>query len=159
MKRYGFLISLFVVIIMASCQETSTGNMVVLNEVCGKDNDGLEWVEIGNASADSVNIKGYKLLKMDVEGIEKKLYVFPDMTLAPGAIYTVNAEDLRARIPHKKAVIIELINADGDMVDCFDSTEDLDTDHHPAGGSYARIPNITGDWTVVDNATWGLPNE
>ena len=159
MKRYCFIALAVLAIGLSGCQETTNSNRVVLNEICGKDSDGLEWVEIGNASTDSVNVKGYKLLKMDAEGIEKKLYVFPDLVLAPGAIYTVNAEDLKAHIPHKKAVIIELVNANGDMVDSFDSTEELDTDHHPAGGSYARIPNLTGDWTVTDNATWGLPNE
>ncbi len=140
-------------------QKPSNGEGIVINEVCGKDNDGLEWIEIGNATDKSINLKGYKLWKMDTEGIDKKLYTFPDTTLAPHALFTINEEDLHARIPHKKAVIVELYNAEETLIDCFDSSEDLDTESHPLGGSYARIPDLTGEWTIVTHATWESHNQ
>jgi hypothetical protein len=143
-----------------SCQQRHLdGEGIVINEVCGKDNDGLEWIEIGNASDKSINLKGYKLWKMDTEGIDKKLYNFPDTTLAPHTLFTINAEDLRARIPYKKAVIVELYNANEDLIDSFDSSEDLDAESHPLGGSYARIPNLTGEWAVTNHATWEEANK
>lgn len=155
-----FVVTAVACLVLGSCQQCGTkGGGIVLNEICGKDSDGLEWIEIGNASNYSINLKGYKLWKMDVEGIDKKMYTFPDTILPPRAILTVNAEELRARIPYKKAVIVELYNAEGEIIDSFDSVEELDTESHPVGGSYARIPDLTGDWTVTDHATWESLNQ
>ena len=119
-----FVVTAVACLVLGSCQQCGTkGGGIVLNEICGKDSDGLEWIEIGNASNYSINLKGYKLWKMDVEGIDKKMYTFPDTILPPRAILTVNAEELRARIPYKKAVIVELYNAEGEIIDSFDSVE------------------------------------
>lgn len=145
------------IILFAGCTESNKRGLII-NEICGEDADGLEWIEVGNASSDSICIKGYKLRKMDVEGLEKKVYTFPDITLGPGDIYTVNTEDLKAHIPYKKAVIIELENNQGDVIDSFDSEEELNRESHPRGGSYARTPNLTGEWSVVSHATWNAPN-
>lgn len=144
--------------LFTSCQKQSTGGLV-LNEICGKDADGLEWVEIANTSDQAISLNGYKLRKTDEEGIDKKLYEFPDTTIAPGAIYMVNTEDLKASISHKKAIIIDLEDADGNILDSFDSMEELNLDHHPKGASYARVPNLTGKWTLSSCATWNASND
>lgn len=144
-------------ILMAACQN-SGGALPVLNEICGQDADGLEWVEVGNPTSTPINLKGYKLSKMDANGIDKTLYKFPDTLLAPGAILTVNEEDLDYHIPHKKPVIIELLDPEGNTIDSFDSLEELEMSGHPRGSSYARIPNLTGDWTLAEHATWNAPN-
>lgn len=155
-----FTTAILAAVSFCGCQQNRTdGECIVINEICGKDNDGLEWIEIGNSSGKSVNLKGYRLWKMDTEGIDKKLYSFPDTTLAPHSFFTINAEDLRARVPYKKAVIVELYNAEDKLIDCFDSYEDLDAESHPLGGSYARIPDFTGEWTVTNHATWESPNQ
>lgn len=143
---------------LCGCQTHQSGEGIVLNEICGKDKDGLEWIEVGNASHNPINLKGYKLWKMDAEGIDKKLYTFPDTTLGPNQILIVNEESLKAHIPHKKAVIVELYDANGELVDSFDSDEELDTDSLPAGSSYARIPNLTGEWQITEHATWNEAN-
>lgn len=130
----------------------------VLNEICGLDADGLEWIEVGNPTATAINLRNYKLTKMDAEGIDKTLYKFPDTLLHPGAIITVNEEDLRAHVPNKKAAIIELLDPEGNTVDSFDSMEELDLSGHAQGASYARIPNLTGDWALCPHATWDAPN-
>ncbi len=130
----------------------------VLNEICGKDADGLEWIEVGNPTHTAINLRNYKLTKMDENGIDKTLYKFPDTLLLPGAIITVNEEDLRARVPNKKVAIIELLDPEGNIVDSFDSQEELELVGHPVGASYARIPNLTGDWALCPHATWDTPN-
>lgn len=130
----------------------------VLNEICGKDVDGLEWIEVGNPTHTAINLRDYKLTKMDANGIDKTLYKFPDTLLRPGAIITVNEEDLRAHVPNKKAAIVELLDPEGNTVDSFDSQEDLEMAGHPVGASYARIPNLTGDWALCPHATWDAPN-
>lgn len=130
----------------------------VLNEICGKDADGLEWIEVGNPTQTAINLRNYKLTKMDAEGIDKTLYKFPDTLLQPGAIITVNEEDLRYHVPNKKAAIIELLDPEGNTVDSFDSQEELDLSGHAQGASYARIPNLTGDWALCPHATWDAPN-
>ena len=142
----------------AACQHRQTA-AVVLNEICGKDQDDLEWVEVANASNEAVNMQGYKLVKMDGDGVDKTIYKFPDTLIAPGAIMTVNAEFLKARIPNKKPAVIELIDPNGDVADAFDSEQDLQLEGHAKGQSYARIPNITGDWALCKSATWDAPND
>ena len=143
---------------LSACQQKKAAVGVVLNEICGKDQDDLEWVEVANASKEAINLQGYKMVKMDGDGLDKTLYKFPDTLLAPGAIMTVNAEQLKARIPNKKPAIIELINPDGDVADAFDSQENLELEGHKKGQSYARIPNITGEWALCEAATWDAPN-
>ena len=156
MKKLIF--ALAAVAALSACQQKKLSDGIVLNEICGKDNDDLEWVEVANASKEAVNLSGYKLVKMDEDGLDKTLYKFPDTLLAPGAIMTVNAEQLKARIPNKKPAIIELLNSDGDVADAFDSQQDLDLEGHKKGQSYARIPNITGEWVLCNVATWDALN-
>ena len=156
MRNLLFLLPL---LMLANACEQKNVAEVVLNEICGKDQDGLEWVEVGNASKDAVNMKGYKLVKMDEDGIDKTIYKFPDTLLAPGAIMIVNAEELKARIPNKKAAVIELVDPNGNTADAFDSEQELDLDGHAKGESYARIPNITGNWTLCKETTWNASND
>ena len=157
MKHLYLLILPFVLV--ACNQSAPKVTTVVINEICGKDADGLEWVEVANASSEAINLKGYKLIKMDDEGIEKTLYTFGDTIIAPGAIMTINKEQLKAKIPSTKAIIVELLNPNKETVDYFDSDETLDADGHPEGGSYARVPNASGNWAITTQATWNAPNE
>ena len=152
------LFALVAIALLSACQQKKSSGGIVLNEICGKDNDDLEWVEVANASSEAVSLLGYKLVKMDENGLDKTIYKFPDTLLAPGAIITVNTEQLKARIPNKKPAIIELVNPDGDIADAFDSQQELALEGHKKGQSYARIPNITGEWTLCNVATWDSPN-
>ncbi len=156
MKRLLYAVPLL--LMAAACQQKQA-SAVVLNEICGKDQDDLEWVEVANASNEAVNMQGYKLVKMDGDGVDKTIYKFPDTLIAPGAIMTVNAEFLKARIPNKKPAVIELIDPDGNIADAFDSEQDLELEGHAKGQSYARIPNITGGWALCKSATWDEPND
>lgn len=156
MKKLFYAAALLM--LTAACQHKQS-SAVVLNEICGKDQDDLEWVEVANASQEPVNMQGYKLVKMDGDGVDKTIYKFPDTLLAPGAIITVNAEQLKARIPNKKPAVIELIDPNGDVADAFDSELDLELEGHAKGQSYARIPNITGAWALCNSATWDAPND
>ncbi len=141
-----------------SCGSKPKEKDVVLNEICGKDVDNLDWIELGNAGSKPVNLTGYKIRKVDEEGLEKKLYTFPDTTLAPGELYMVNVEDLKGRISHKKSVAIELYDSKGNLVEVFDCEEDIGVEKHPKGHSYARYPDLTGEWVVSTRATWNEPN-
>ena len=156
MKRLLYAVPLL--LMAAACQQKQT-SAVVLNEICGKDQDDLEWVEVANASNEAVNMQGYKLVKMDGDGVDKTIYKFPDTLIAPVAIMTVNADFLKARIPNKKPAVIELIDPDGNIADAFDSEQDLELEGHAKGQSYARIPNITGGWALCKSATWDEPND
>ena len=144
-------------IILGSCQQKFRDG-IVINEICGKDKDGLEWIEIGNASQQDMSLKDYKLVKTDEEGIEKTIYKFPDTLLAAGSLLTVDEGELKAHIPSKKAVMIELLDAEGKVVDSFDSQQELDLEGHAKGQSYGRIPDLVGEWTLCEHATWNAPN-
>ena len=156
MKKLFF--TTLIVLLATACQQKQTRG-VVLNEICGEDADGLEWVEVANGTDQAVNLRGYKLMKMDGDGVDKVLYKFPDTLLAAGAIFTVNAEFLKAHIPNKKPAVIELLDAEGNVADAFDSEQDLELEGHAKGESYARVPNITGGWTLCKAATWDAPND
>lgn len=58
MKSFCYLIiATLGMVLLAGCDVSPKGG-VVLNEICGKDNDALEWIEVGNTSNAPVNLKG-----------------------------------------------------------------------------------------------------
>lgn len=161
MKHFStFSIFLFFAVssmFLGGCEWPDKGHLVI-NEICGKDQHDMEWIEVGNTSKNPINLKGYKLRKMTEEGLDKKIYEFPDVWIGPGEIYTINTEDLKVHIPHKKTVIVELEDPNEKIVDEFDSEDDLGVENHPIGGSYARIPNLTGEWFLCATASYKTPN-
>lgn len=158
MKKLSVIIGILA--LLASCQPQGG---IVFNEITGKDADGDEWIEVGNNSATDINVADYKIVKYDKDGIDKTIYTFPDTVIKAGAVYVINESDLRLKgkkngIPCKKAVSLELLDANGNVLDAFDSKENLSLKGHPVGSSYARIPNLTGEWTLCGTPTFDAPN-
>ena len=148
---------------------------IVLNEVCGGSaaDDTDDWVEIYNKSAAEVDLAGVQLLKTDEEGVTETVWTAPAGTkIAAGAYRVVrkSSDELSAKISNTKKVTITLKSPSGSVtVDVFDRNEDIadgagieddGATHrgHALGGSYARIPNGTGSWTVVSRSTPGAEN-
>ena len=158
MKR----ILLIIAVVALACGCKRQGG-IVFNEICGKDADGDEWIEVANGSDRDINVKGYKLVKYDKEGIDKTIYNFPDSIIKPGAVFVVNGSEIRAKIgkngiPYKRSLSMEILDAHGRIVDVFDSKQDLGLKGHPEGSSYARIPNVVGEWTLCGSPTYDAAN-
>ena len=148
---------------LLSCQspQTPQADTLVLNEICGKEFPNNEWVEIFNPTADTVDLRGYYLLKVDEDGIDHLIHRFKSGRLAPGEVLVVSSleDQMRSRLSRKKELGVELVNPHDETIDDFYRDDEVgDGRGHPENGSYARIPNGSGQWTITDAATRGERN-
>ncbi|MDR2955172.1 MAG: lamin tail domain-containing protein [Prevotella sp.] len=135
---------------------------IILNEICGQQEPDDDWVEIYNSSSSSINLKGVQIIKTDEEGKEKSIFTFPDASIAPGEykVIATLTEELTSGISNQKQVGIALAIVTGEIIDSFDRDGNIGQNAwHIPNGSYARIPNITGDWTSVMDYTRGTENK
>lgn len=138
---------------------------LVLNEVCGDDGTGSkaneDWIELYNNSEAAISLDGVKLIKTDEDGISEELCTFEEGSSIEPSSYVVKVRniDFTAGISNDKNVIITLQSPAGNTIDVFDKAKTFGDDgQHATGGSYSRIPNGTGDWTVVKTASKGAAN-
>lgn len=143
-------------------QPAATGQ-VVLNEICGKQNPDDDWVELYNTGSEPIDLSGASLIKTDGDGLDETLYTFTPGYVVAGGDYAVIATlsgELQAGIYNSKEVGIRLQLIDGTVLDRFDRDSDVGKNQsHATGGSYARVPNGTGAWTIVTTYTRGLKNQ
>lgn len=136
---------------------------LVLNEVCGSQIPDDDWVEFYNTSGAELDISGFKIIKDGAATI----WTAPAGTKIAANGYavvpTLASEGygvLTAGVSNTKAVKLELKTA-GDVLLSFiqkTATNLGGASGHTTGGSYARIPNAIGDWTVTTACTRGTAN-
>ena len=148
---------------MVSCTspQSPKADTLVLNEICGKEFPNNEWVEIYNPTADTIDLKGYYLLKIDEDGIDHLIHRFKHGSIAPGEVIVISSleDQLRSRLSRKKELGVELVNPKDETVDDFYRDDEVgDNRAHPENGSYARIPNGNGRWTIIAEASRGEVN-
>lgn len=141
--------------------ETTSGK-VVINEICGKQDPDDDWLELYNPSKDVADLGGAQIVKTDEEGKEEVIFTFAKgKAIKPGeylVVATLTGE-LQAGISNSKEVGLRLVAANGEVMDQFDRDKNVgEGKSHKEGGSYARIPDGTGSWTVVEKATRGASN-
>lgn len=137
---------------------------LVLNEVCGNDGNAGEedWVELYNTSGNGVDLNGVRLVKTDEDGVSEVLCTFAEGTTLAGRAFLVKVKgiDFTQGISNSKSVAITLQAPSGKEIDKFDRDAELGgSTGHLVGGSYSRIPDGTGVWTVVIEATKGTANK
>lgn len=134
---------------------------LVLNEVCGGENDSKDdYVELKNTSSVAIDLGGVRIVKTDEDGISEIVYTYPtSASLAAGAYSVVDNTMLSASISNSKDVAITVEMPSGTVIDTFDKVSDIGSGNHEIGGSYSRLPDGTGDWTVTNVATRGTANE
>lgn len=139
-----------------------TGGDVVINEMCGKQDPDDDWVEFYNKGTETVDMGGAYIIKTDEDGLDEVIYTFPSgRTLAPGGYLVVatTTGELQAGLSNSKQVALTLVMGDGTVADKFDRDADIGKDiSHDEGGSYARVPDGTGRWQVVEACTRGTAN-
>ena len=154
MKQFIPLMLLLSGLMVTSCVERPDPSLV-LNEICGKEFPDNDWIELYNAADTAIHLKGVYLIKIDEDGIDHVIFRFKEGTLLPGQVCVVSSLDheLRRRLSHKKELGIELIGPDDKTLDAFYRDEEVGENAHPTNGSYARIPNGTGQWAIVAQAS------
>lgn len=137
---------------------------LVLNEICGLQEPDDDWIEIFNSTDKAIDISGVQFIKTDEDNVKETIYTIPDNTTIGAGAYRVISklsEAFTAGISNSKQVGITLMKPDGETaIDEFDRNGDVGQDTgHILGGSYARLPNGSGDWDVAYTATRGTANE
>lgn len=132
-------------------------NGIYLNEICGADENSVDWVELYNTSNDIKDLSNVKLIK---DGATDTAFVFPKNTVInPKEVISVsNANDGLFNISNSTAVKIELCKPNNEVLDTFNTTYIQNFVGHIVGGSYARIPDGTGAWEVQETHTIGERN-
>ena len=140
---------------------------VVLNELCGnKVYNGNKFIELYNAGDAEVNLAGWTLRKYaedatDVAGKYNNCWVATEgIKIAAGGYLVLEADQtdpavgFDAGLSAKKGLKIELVDAQGNVVDKFVRGEDADPfmeESLPENkeASFSRVPNGTGEWAYA----------
>jgi hypothetical protein len=114
-----------------------------------------DWIELSNLGGEPVNLKGYTLSDRD----EPAKFVFPDITLEPGACVVVFASGAESALPDKPLHAAMKLSASGETLYFRDDTGGLiEAITIPASRpdeSYAR----TGSrWSKTSSPTPGYEN-
>lgn len=161
MKHTCFYVLLVVLCgMMSSCGER-VAKTLVLNEICGKEFPDNDWIEIYNPSDSVVQLAGVYIIKIDENGIDHMAYQFKSGSLAPGEVCVVSKMEergLKRNISNKKEMGIELVGPNNETLDEFYRDDQVGEHSHPINGSYARLPNGTGEWFIARQASKGEIN-
>ena len=169
-KRLGFAVSFAVLLLAGGCGQKEEGpadafdNMdgLLINEVSPSPAIGKEgWIELYNPGTKAIRLKGLRLLLTTPEIIEERVATLAEGEIAAGGYYVISTDRVEFSIPMLRATFEEIGICDGEgfSLDCFSTRYDLNTTSRPVdGGSYARIPDVTGGWTITSTATPGEPN-
>lgn len=135
---------------------------VVLNEICGENTEQKDWIELYNNSSVNVDLNGVTVVKTDEEGLDEVIANLPEGLVIEAGKYAliVQGDLMTGKISNSKQVGIALMSPSGNKtIDKFDRDANVGKDKgHPANGSYARVPNGTGSWMVVNTCTKGIEN-
>ncbi len=147
-----------------SDEQPASYTQLVINEVNGLSNPDNDWIELYNKGTETIDLSGMKIEKTDEDGKkDDSPYVFPKGTKIEGKGYyviTTLQNGLTFKISNKKQITLTLFAADGTQIDQFDRDKNVGKDKtHEKGGSYARIPDGTGSWTVTSKSTENAANE
>ena len=127
---------------------------LVINELAAK-GDPLDWFELHNPMPDPIALEGFEVADSLTDA--GKRVAFPAGTiLGPGAYMQFSLDkDGWPGFALGGDEELGIWLRDGTLVDSVD----WDEGGAPEGGSYARVPDATGDFRTVDTPTPGAPNE
>lgn len=132
------------------------GKLIINEIVPGTGESGSSWVEVVNISSSDTKIAGLKLLVTDDYYYRFVLYEAPDAVLAAGERLIVSTADgtLQAALKAGKLEEVALAAGNDSIVALVDVKAMSASLGVPAsGGSWSRIPDLTGDFIVTETAT------
>jgi hypothetical protein len=125
---------------------------LVINEVAAA-GDPEDWFEVVNTTREPLALDGYDFGE-EVFGTGARAPFTPGLVLEPGErhvqVVTDEAEGFQLGADEELGVR----DARGGFVDGVDWGEG----DSPEGGSFARVPDVDGDFQPTDRPTPGLPN-
>ena len=134
--------------------EAGTEIGLVINEVAAQ-GDPLDWFELYNASDESIDLAGF-VMADDLTDKSKRT-PFPDGTVieAGGFLQIELDKDGWPGFALGRDEELGIWTADGTLI----AQVDWEKGQADEGTSWARLPNITGEFQTVDTPTPGAPNE
>lgn len=127
---------------------------MVLNEICPVWNSpDKAWVELANTSSSDVNVNGLQIQVSDDYYYRFKIFQFPEQTVAAGERFVLDLAEYILDCNTLEEVV--LASADGTVI----SSIDIKGIGVPeTGGSWSRIPDISGEFIATETATKSEPN-
>jgi hypothetical protein len=115
--------------------------ILVVNEVAAGDTP--DWIEVVNATTSPVELSDF--IYVDSEGDFAKAKAFPAMTLAPGAYYAQDVDDVISGFKLGSDEAIFVYRASDQALS---DSVDWDEGAAPATMSFARSPTVFGDFAT-----------
>ena len=127
---------------------------LVINEVAAK-GEPLDWVELYNGSESPIELAGF-VLADDLTDAGKRVPFPADMVIQPGGYLQIELDkDGWPGFALGGDEELGIWTSDGSLVDSVDWAEGQAGE----GLSFARVPDITGDFQTVSSPTPGAPNQ
>ena len=127
---------------------------LVINEVAAQ-GEPLDWFELYNASDSYLALANF-VLADDLSDASKRVAFPADLVIAPGGYRQIQLDkDGWPGFALGKDEELGVWTADGILADKVEWAEG----QADAGASYARVPDVTGDFYTVSSVTPGAPNQ
>jgi hypothetical protein len=134
--------------------EAEAEAVLIINEVAAQ-GDPLDWFELYNASDGPIELANF-VMADDLTDESKRVPFPADMVIKAGAFLQIELDkDGWPGFALGRDEELGIWTADGALV----ASIDWEKGQADEGTSWARIPDVTGDFQTVDTPTPGAPNE
>ncbi len=138
----------------ASDDEAATDTRLVINEVAAQ-GDPLNWFELYNASDGPIDLANF-VMADDLTDESKRTPFLADMVIEAGAFLQIELDkDGWPGFALGRDEELGIWTVDGALV----ASVDWEEGQADEGTSWARLPDVTGDFQTVDTPTPGAPNQ
>ncbi len=136
---------------------------LVLNEINGTGEDADKFIEIYNMSATkSIPLEGVTVWYNNISSAPEITWTGTDQVVGPGEFLVLKGtkkdknpeSDMATGLSGTQGIIVEMKDPEGNSIDLFSIHPDAERTTF-----YARIPDGTGAWCDVSNATEGTTND
>ena len=130
---------------------------IIINEVSPAKTIVTEsWIELYNTSDKQIKLNGMKLQLTTSKVFEEPIAELKEGVIEPNGRYVISSKDVEFAVPIIIADFEEvaIIDGDGAIINAFSVKYDLQSTAKPQdGGSFARIPDVTGNWAITETAS------
>lgn len=133
---------------------------IIINEISPAADDSENgWIEIMNTSSSAKRIYGLKIQISDSYYYRHTVYDAPDITLEPGQrMALTSGNELNAPLKMSDLEEVALSSASDTLITSVDVKALVASGKPAEGGSWSRIPDMSGDFILTETATKGEKN-